>query len=66
MLAATLSASAIPAKPVKFIRQPACERAKYRTVDDLPNSDFVMDNVCWLAVYPRLDARHALRRDRNG
>jgi CDP-6-deoxy-D-xylo-4-hexulose-3-dehydrase len=33
-------------------RQPAYRDVRYRTVGDLKNSDFVMDRVFWVGVYP--------------
>ena len=33
-------------------RQPAYRDAKYRTVGELANTDFVMDRVFWIGVYP--------------
>ena len=50
-------------------RQPAYRGANYRVVGDLASSDFVMDQVFWIGVYPGigermveyvLDAFHAL------
>ena len=35
-------------------RQPAYEEVHYRTVEDLANSDFAMDNVFWIGVFPGL------------
>jgi len=35
-------------------RQPAYHGLTYRTVGQLPNSDFVMDRVFWIGVYPGL------------
>ena len=37
-----------------LVRQPAYAEAKYRIVNDLPNTDFVMSNVFWVGVYPGL------------
>jgi CDP-6-deoxy-D-xylo-4-hexulose-3-dehydrase len=37
-----------------LIRQPAYQGARYRVIGDLPNSDFVMNNVFWIGVYPGL------------
>ncbi len=37
-----------------IVRQPAYQNTHYRTVGDLENSDFVMNNVFWIGVYPGL------------
>lgn len=37
-----------------LIRQPAYRDVKYRTVGSLENSDFVMNQVFWIGVYPGL------------
>jgi CDP-6-deoxy-D-xylo-4-hexulose-3-dehydrase len=37
-------------------RQPAYQNIACRRVDELPNSDFVMDRVFWVGVYPGLSA----------
>jgi CDP-6-deoxy-D-xylo-4-hexulose-3-dehydrase len=37
-----------------LLRQPAYEGCEFRTIGDLPNSDYVMNNVFWIGVYPGL------------
>jgi CDP-6-deoxy-D-xylo-4-hexulose-3-dehydrase len=35
-------------------RQPAYQGARFRTIGDLENSDFIMHRVFWIGVYPGL------------
>jgi CDP-6-deoxy-D-xylo-4-hexulose-3-dehydrase len=37
-----------------LIRQPAYRDSQYRVVGSLPNTDFVMDRVFWIGLYPGL------------
>src|SRR5208337_3055465 len=37
-----------------LLRQPAYEGCEFRAAGPLPNSDFVMNNVFWVGVYPGL------------
>jgi CDP-6-deoxy-D-xylo-4-hexulose-3-dehydrase len=37
-----------------LVRQPAYKDVAYRQIGDLPNSDFVMERVFWIGLYPGL------------
>jgi CDP-6-deoxy-D-xylo-4-hexulose-3-dehydrase len=40
-----------------LVRQPAYHDVQYRVIGDLENSDFVMNQVFWIGVYPGLSQR---------
>lgn len=55
-----------------LLRQPAYLNLKYRKIGELPNTDYVMNNVFWIGVYPGLtqdmigyivDSFHAIAKD---
>jgi CDP-6-deoxy-D-xylo-4-hexulose-3-dehydrase len=37
-----------------LLRQPVYQDSEYRVLGELPNTDFVMNNVFWIGVYPGL------------
>ena len=37
-----------------LLRQPAYEGWEYRVVGEMTNTDFVMNHVCWIGVFPGL------------
>ncbi len=41
-----------------LLRQPAYANVQHRRIGELPNSDFVMNRVLWLGVYPGLTDTH--------
>ncbi len=40
-----------------LVRQPAYQQVRYRTVGSLANSDFVMNRVFWIGIYPGISER---------
>jgi CDP-6-deoxy-D-xylo-4-hexulose-3-dehydrase len=37
-----------------LMRRPAYRGSEHRVIDEMTNSDFVMENVFWVGVYPGL------------
>lgn len=41
-----------------LIKQPAYKNIKYRVIDNLKNTDLVMNNLFWIGVYPGITDKH--------
>jgi CDP-6-deoxy-D-xylo-4-hexulose-3-dehydrase len=37
-----------------LLRQPAYAESRYRVIGDLPNTEYVLNNVFWIGIYPGL------------
>jgi CDP-6-deoxy-D-xylo-4-hexulose-3-dehydrase len=40
-----------------LLRQPAYQDCEHRVIGTLPNTEFTMNNVFWIGVYPRLTSQ---------